>query len=137
GAACTRLMERIELRDLLGRTSAHVLADVGHRLMTIEAMNRKRWPATRLAARLKKQHAEIPNLTLYRQALTRVSQMGVQVLPVTEASVHAAATLSRQFELLTGDALIVAIMQQHGLTSLASEDADFDRVAGINRYSPA
>ena len=129
-------MERIELKDLLGRTSAHVLADVGHRLMTIEAMNRMQWPATRLAARLKKHHAEIPKLTLYRQALTQVSLMGVQVLAVAEASVQTASSLSQQFELLTGDALIVAIMRQHGLTSLASEDSDFDRVAGIARYGP-
>jgi predicted nucleic acid-binding protein len=136
GAAFTRLMERIELKDLLGRTSAHVLADVGHRLMTIEAINRMQWPATRLAARLKKHHAEIPKLTLYRQALTQVSLMGVQVLAVAEASVQTASSLSQQFELLTGDALIVAIMRQHGLTSLASEDSDFDRVAGIARYGP-
>src|ERR1044071_5395497 len=69
GPACTRLLERIEHQELRGYASSHVLADVAHRLMTIEAMNRLNWPMTRLAARLKKQHAEIPNLTQYRQAL--------------------------------------------------------------------
>jgi predicted nucleic acid-binding protein len=44
--------------------------------------------------------------------------------------------MSQQHELLTGDALIVATMQQHGLTHLASADADFDRVPGITRYTP-
>jgi predicted nucleic acid-binding protein len=38
---------------------------------------------------------------------------------------------------LTNDALIVAVMQAHGLTNLASHDADFDRVPGITRYAPA
>jgi predicted nucleic acid-binding protein len=32
--------------------------------------------------------------------------------------------------------LIVAVMQQHGLTALASHDADFDRVPGITRHAP-
>ena len=40
------------------------------------------------------------------------------------------------FELLTGDALVVAVMQAHGLTHLASNDADFDRVTWLTRYEP-
>jgi predicted nucleic acid-binding protein len=51
--------------------------------------------------------------------------------------VLAAARLSRQYELLSGDALIVAVMQANGLTQLASNDADFDRVAWITRFAPA
>ena len=35
-----------------------------------------------------------------------------------------------EYELLSGDALIVAVMQAHGLTDLASHDADFDRYPG-------
>jgi predicted nucleic acid-binding protein len=63
--------------------------------------------------------------------------MGVQVLPVSEVLVLAATNFSQQFELLTGDALLVAVMRQHSLTNLASEDSDFDRVSGITRYAPA
>jgi predicted nucleic acid-binding protein len=51
--------------------------------------------------------------------------------------VLAAAGLSQQTGLLSNDALIVAVMQNHGLTNLASHDADFDRVAGLTRYAPA
>jgi predicted nucleic acid-binding protein len=137
GAACTRLLERIEFQELRGFISTHVLTDVGHRLMTTEAMNRLGWPATRLAARLRKHHAEIPKLTVYLQAPTKIAQIGIQVLPVLEQHVFQTAQLSRAHELLTGDALIVAVMQANGLTNLASLDADFDRVPGITRYAPA
>jgi predicted nucleic acid-binding protein len=104
--------------------------------MTLEAMGRLRWPAAGLAARLKKHHAEIPKLVLYLQATAKVGQMGLQVLPVTEQLVLAATHFSQQFELLTGDALVVAEMRQYGLTKLAREDSDFDRVAGLTRYAP-
>lgn len=137
GAACTRLVERIERLEIRGFTSAHVLGDVTHRLMTIEAMTRLGWPASGLAARLRRHHAEIPNLQLYRQALARVPQLGVQVLPITEVLVQASVHLCQQFELLVGDALIVAVMQAKGLTNIASNDADFDRVPGLTRYAPA
>jgi predicted nucleic acid-binding protein len=32
--------------------------------------------------------------------------------------------------------LIVALMELHGLTNLASADTDFDRVPGITRFGP-
>jgi predicted nucleic acid-binding protein len=135
GDPCTRLVERIENQEIEGFSISHCLADVAHRVMTIEAMGRLGWPVAGLAARLKKHHAEIPKLSLYQQASAKVGQMGIQVLSVTEQMVLAATTFSKQFELLTGDALIVAAMRQHGLTKLASEDADFDRVQGITRYA--
>jgi predicted nucleic acid-binding protein len=137
GAACTALVERIELGELLGFTSSDCLSDVAHRIMTIEAMGRFNWPATGLAARLKKHHASIPQLNLYQSATAKVGQLGIQVLPVSESLVLTATHVSKQCELLTGDALIVALMRQHGLAKLASEDADFDRVPGLTRYAPA
>jgi predicted nucleic acid-binding protein len=137
GPACTALLERIENQELQGFTSTDCLADVAHRVMTVEAMRRFGWPAAGLAARPKKHHAEIPKLTLYQQAVARVGQFGVQVLAITEPLVLAATKFSEQFELLTGDALVVAVMRQQGLTLLASEDADFDRVPGLTRYAPA
>jgi predicted nucleic acid-binding protein len=38
--------------------------------------------------------------------------------------------------LLTNDGLIVAVMQANGLSNLASNDTDFDRVPGPTRYGP-
>ena len=137
GPACTRLVKRVELRDLSGFTSAHVLADVAHRLMTLEAINLKGWPQACIAARLRKHHVEIPKLGVYHQAIARIPLLGIQVLPVTHPQVEAATRLSGPYELLTGDALVVAVMRQQGLTDLASADDDFDRVKGLTRYAPA
>jgi predicted nucleic acid-binding protein len=47
-----------------------------------------------------------------------------------------AMSLSRQLGLLVNDALLVAQMNQQGLTNLASNDSDFDRVPGLTRYAP-
>jgi predicted nucleic acid-binding protein len=58
------------------------------------------------------------------------------VVPITQPLVAAAALLSQQHELLISDALIVAVMQAHGLADLASHDSDFDRVPGITRHGP-
>jgi predicted nucleic acid-binding protein len=38
GLACQQLMDRIAQQEVFAYTSTHVVHDVGHRLMTIEAM---------------------------------------------------------------------------------------------------
>jgi predicted nucleic acid-binding protein len=136
GAACTDLLERIERQDLTGVTSATVVAEMAHRLMTMEAVIRFGWPYQGIADRLRCHPAEVRQLSLYRQALDELPQIPIQIIPVTGPLVSLAADLSRQHGLLTNDALLVTVMHNQGLTHLASNDADFDRVPGILRYAP-
>jgi predicted nucleic acid-binding protein len=136
GPACDRLLRRIENREILGFTSAHVLSEVAHRLMTLEANQTFNWPMAGISRRLKRHPAQVQALGRHRQALDEIALVGVQVLPVTGPQVSLAADLSRQHGLLSSDALIVVVMREHGLTLLASSDSDFDRVPGITRYSP-
>src|SRR5437867_4004965 len=133
GPACTQLARRLEQRLLAGYASAHVLADVVHRVMTIEAITATGWPKAGIAARLRRHHDEIPKLVLFEQVMASVSALGLHVVPVTESLLSDAVKVSKQHELLVGDALVVAVMQANGLTNLASSDADFDRVPGITR----
>jgi predicted nucleic acid-binding protein len=70
GAACTQLVKRIELQQLQGFTSAHVLSDVVHRLMTLEAAGLPGWTYKGIVTRLRKHHAVIPKLTVFPQAIT-------------------------------------------------------------------
>jgi len=136
GAACKQLLERIARQEIHGFTSAHVLGDVAHRVMTLEAIDRFGWPAKGIAQRLRQNPAEVQKLTRFRQAIDEVARVGVQALPIDFHLVSAGAALSQQYGLLTGDALLVAIMQHHHLSDLASLDSDFDRVPGVTRYAP-
>jgi predicted nucleic acid-binding protein len=136
GLACTQLVKRIEHQQLTGFISTHVLIEIAHRLMTLEAIDRFGWPQAGIAARLRKHHIEIPKLTHPAQVVARIPVLGIQAIAITPPLVEAATLASQQFALLTGDALVVAVMQAHGLTHLASNDADFDRVPGLTRYEP-
>jgi predicted nucleic acid-binding protein len=130
-------VQQIEQGALAGFTSTDVLGDVAHRLMTLEAIVVNGWPYAGIAARLRKHHDVIPKLTIFQQAITSLPQLHIHVLPMTQPLLEAATLVSKQLELLTGDALVVAVMQAHSLTHLASNDADFDRVPGLTRYAPA
>jgi predicted nucleic acid-binding protein len=136
GPACSDLLIRIKRQEIDGCTSTHVLSEAAHRLMTIEAMNLYGWPVAGIARRLRKQPAEVQKLTRFRQAIQETQQYGIRVLTVAPDLIDGAAAISQQTGLLSNDALIVAVMQQHNLTNLASQDPDFDRVPGLTRYAP-
>lgn len=137
GPACTDLLERIERQELAGFTSTHVLSEVTHRLMTLEAITRFGRPQANIGNWLRMHPAEVAQLSHFRQALGHTVQSSLQILAVSRADLTAAAALCQQVGLLTNDALVVAVMQAYGLTKLASLDADFDRVPGLTRYAPA
>jgi len=137
GAACNQLVQRIEAQDLLGFTSTHVLGEVAHQLMIVEALALPGWSAGKVKKRLRQQPAALQSLARFRTAVELVLQSRLLVLTIAPSLLGAAAAISQQCGLLTNDALTVAVMQANGLTKLNSHDTDFDRVPGITRYTPA
>jgi predicted nucleic acid-binding protein len=87
GAACTTLLDRIENLDVEGVTSARVLGELAHRLMTLEAQHRFAWPTSGsgLAHRLKRHPTEVQQLTWHKRGIDEVRAIGVRVIPVEGA----------------------------------------------------
>jgi predicted nucleic acid-binding protein len=128
GPACQKLIERIERKDLQGFTSTHVLSDVAHRLMTLEACVVLGWPYKGIAQRLQQHGDQIQQLSRFRQAIDNIVGTGIQFIPITTHHISAATEVSQQDGLLSGDALTVVLMREQSITNLASHDTDFDRV---------
>lgn len=120
----------------MGFTSAHVLSEMAHRLMAGEAMKQFDRPSAAIARRLRNHYSQIANLSRHRQATNKISLIGLQIVPITGLQVSLAADRSRQYGLLSSDALVSVVMQHHSLTRLASHDADYDRLPDITRYPP-
>jgi predicted nucleic acid-binding protein len=136
-APCGQLLQRIENREIQAFTSTHVLAEAAHRLLTLEARTRFQWSSGKVVQRLKQNPSSLQQFTQFRTALEHVVQSRLVVLPASAALLVAAAGFCQHPGLLITDALSVALMQAHGLTKLASDDTDFDRVPGLTRYAPA
>ena len=136
GTVCQQLMQSIDNGQLQGFTSTHVLAEVAHQLMIIEASTLPGWTLGKVKQRLQQQPAMVQQLTRFRRAIETVLQSNLRVLTLAPASLVDAAILSQQYGLLTNDALSLAVMQAQGLTKIASADTDFDRVPSITRYAP-
>jgi predicted nucleic acid-binding protein len=134
--SCGQLLQRIENQEIQGFTSTHVLAEAAHRLLTLEARVRFQWSSGKVVQRLKQNPTSMEQLTHFRTAIERVAQSRIVIWPANSGLLVTAAGLCQRPGLLITDALSIALIQAHGLTKLASDDADFDRVLGITRYAP-
>lgn len=137
GPSASQLVARIEKQQIVAYSSTHVLSEVGHALMMIEAATLPGWKPTKVKRQLHQQPSALQNLTVFRRAVETVLQSRVQLITIAPALIGSAASISQQHGLLTNDALIVSAMHHHGLGKLASADTDFDRVPGVTRYGPA
>jgi len=111
GPACTQLLQQIENQQFIGYTSTHVIGEVCHRLMTMEAHALWGWQLAGIGNRLRTSPTEVRKLSRFRAAVEELLQSNLHILTVTPASLLAGVALSQQVGLLTNDALIAAIMQ--------------------------
>jgi predicted nucleic acid-binding protein len=138
GPECQQLFERLtKFQHFVAFTSTHVLSEVAHQLMVMEAQAQFGWPLAGITRRLNAHPAEVQKLTRFRQAIDDIPRLGVEVLPVERHLMPLGASLSQLHGLLTNDAVTAACMQDQRIVHLASHDTDFDRVPGLTRYAPA
>lgn len=62
--------------------------------------------------------------------------MPITLLPIDLAAIVDAQRIVRLYGLLASDALIVTMMQRHGIAHLATNDDDFDSVSGLTTWKP-
>ncbi len=121
-AQCTALLARCETSEVRGSTSALVLAEVAHRLMMIEAVERRVVPSGNVARKLARRPELVRQLTIYEASIQAISSMGVEIMALTEATIQLGLRHQRRYGLLTNDSLIVATMLQQGVRLLATAD---------------
>ena len=137
GPPASEFLERIENQEITGITTTHIVSEVAHRLMTMEAMQVFGWSSAGIALRLRNHPAQVRKLRRFRQAIQEIPLFAVRVLTIDPSWIDLAAEVSQQTGLLHNDALMIVAMRVHGLLHLASADSDLDAVPGMARYGPS
>ena len=136
-AECTALLERCEAHEVRGSTSALVLAEASHRLMMLEAVERRLVTAGNVARKLARRPDVVRRLPRHAANVQAMTAMGIGITAVTETTILLGLRYQGRYGLLTNDSLIVASMQQHGITWLATADRRLAAVDEIEILVPA
>jgi len=135
-AHCQAFLERCARRELLGYMSTPTLAEVLHRLMVAEAIQRGLVIAKTAVKKLKEKPELVKQLTRYNEDVNQIGQMNLTILSLTPAVLSRSEEVRKREGLLTNDSFVVVFMRDLGLTKLATTDGDFERVSGLEVYKP-
>jgi len=133
---CTRFLTRCEAGELAGLTSVSVLLEVLHRLMMLEAVRSGAVRPPNVLSKLRKRPEIVRTLSEYYTHTTKISQMGISVRALSEDVLATSQRVRREHGLLVGDSLLVATMQAEGVRTLATHDADLERIKEITVAVP-
>lgn len=135
-AHCRAFLERVAGGEVIAFTSAGAVADALFKTMVIEITRRFVPPGAKALTFLQNHPEVISQLSHFPAAVEGLAKLPLRLLPVDWEAIRAGMQISIQHRLLTNDAMIVALMQRHGLTHLISNDDDFDQIPGLTVWKP-
>lgn len=133
---CQAFLQRCEFRQVEAFTGVHIVLEVTHRLMMLEALQKRLITGGQPARKLKEQPEIIKVLHEYNQSIQHIPPLNIRIRTITSAVVRASEVIRVQDGLMTNDSVTVALMRKLGLTDIATADADFNHVSALRVYQP-
>ena len=133
---CTDFLERVELREIEAYTSTVVIAEVLHRLMVAELIKKYGVKSSKALKYLKERPEVLSELEKCEIAVKEIQAFRIKILSVPIDAVFQSENLRKEYYLLTNDSLNVYVMKINGLTDIATNDADFERVEWLKVWKP-
>ncbi len=135
--SCTNFLRRGEIGDIEVYTSTIVLAEVLHRLMIAEVVEKYNVEPKKALKLLKEKPKIVPTLGKGEKAIQRIPEFNIKILPFPMEAILQSRKIRREYSLLTNDSLNLYIMRVNHLSYIATNDADFERVKGIKVWKPS
>jgi predicted nucleic acid-binding protein len=133
---CRSFLARCESGQVEAFTGVHILLEITHRLMILEALHKGLISGGQPARKLKEKPQVVKSLNDYNKAVRQISRLGLRVRAVTPAIVRASEAVRAQEGLLTNDSVTIAFMRKLELENLATHDSDLMNIPGLIVYRP-
>jgi len=133
---CSRFLERYERGDLWGVTAVHVLLEVLHRMMMIEAVTKKLVTSGNVAKKLRTKPNVVKQLADYQTQTEAILEMGIEVVGLTSDALRISHPYRRWDGLLVNDSLIATVMDAEVISDLITANPDFTPVPGLESIAP-
>ena len=133
---CRAFLQRCESRQVEAFTGVHIVLEVMHRLMMLEALQKGLITGGQPARKLKEQPEIIKVLREYNQSVQQIPRLNIRLRTITSGVVRASEAIRVQNGLMTNDSITVALMRKLSLTAIATADADFDAISVLSVYQP-
>ena len=135
-AECRSFLARCESSQIEAFTGVHIVLEVTHRLMLLEALHKGLIAGGQPARKLKERPEIVKSLSEYNRSVQQIPRMGVRIRALTPTMISASEAVRTQHGLLTNDSVSIAFMHKLRLTNIATHDSDLLNIPGLTAYQP-
>ncbi|GAB4381393.1 MAG: hypothetical protein Kow0042_31940 [Calditrichia bacterium] len=133
---CEELLYRCAEDEIKCCLPAHILAEIMHQLMIIEARENGWIAGANPARQLTAKPELVKRLVKYEELMHDILSVGFQIEPLMPNDFLTAISIQNRYGLLTNDALFVSIAKRLHIRALVSTDKVFERVTDYVVYTP-
>jgi len=136
GHSTKNFLKNIELGIVQGKTSIIVLNELLHKLVIGEIAEKCGVKLSQVPGIIKQDPTILSNLKSYVLVNKIELIPNLEILSATKEIFSLAKSYMVKYNLMTNDAIIVATCKISGISNIATNDGDFDRVDFLVRWNP-
>jgi len=134
GESSKSFIGRVETGEINGFISTLVISETVFNFIKAGIKEKHQVKVKNIVKFLKKNPAKISEIELE----TPRHLFGIfRILPVTSNIIELSHNMISRYSMLPNDAIHLSTMETYGITNLASNDSDFERVPWIKLYKPS
>jgi predicted nucleic acid-binding protein len=134
---CNSFLEHINMGKYHAVMSVLVCNEVFHRVMIAEVVERYEIEPKSAVNYLKKNWEIVKELNKAGGAILNINAIeNLEIVEMDRKLFGIALEYSKKYGLLSNDAVHLATMKRYGITNIATNDRDFERVEWLNIWKP-
>ncbi|MBI3653733.1 MAG: hypothetical protein HY231_22095 [Acidobacteria bacterium] len=133
---CTDFLDRVADGDLEAYVTSIIVAEVLHRRMMTEALDKGLISPGQPIKKLKANPLIITSLTDYITDVEDLLKLPIKIIAITLADISASHALRHGYGLFVNDSLNLVGAQRHGIFDIVTRDNDCPGVSGVTVWQP-
>ncbi len=133
---CRDFLRRVASQEIEAYLTTIIVAEVLHRQMLIEAVEKGLVTSGKALRKLKTQPEIIGKLTLHISQTKRLLRLPFTILHIDEDDISKSHSLRTKHHLFVNDSLNLACAKRHDIRHIVTHDGDFVRASGMAIWSP-
>ena len=134
--SCSTFLDRVEAGEITGITSVLSVNETVHKLSIIELSSKLKKKPVSIIPLTKTNPSLLDDLVTPFLAAENIMNMNLELVNLIAPIVISALEFMKRYRLMSNDAVHVATMKRHGITEIATNDPDFERVDWIKAWKP-
>jgi len=135
--SCNSFLEHVNMGKYHAVMSVLVCNEVFHRVMIAEVVERYEIEPKSAVNYLKKNWEVVRELNKAYDAMLNIDAIeNLEIVEIDREVYDIALEYSKKYGLLSNDAVHLATIKKHGITNIATNDRDFERIEWLNIWKP-